>query len=145
MIRDIKQEDRNIFLEMARIFYSSEAVSHNVDKSVLEAAFDAALGKSPYIRALIIEDNNMPAGFALLSFTYSTEAGGLAVLLEDLYIREAHRGKGLGTEVMRFIEREYPEAKRFRLEVAKDNANAISLYSKLGYQAIDYMQMVKDV
>jgi len=145
MIRDITQEDKTEFLKMAAEFYSSKAVAHNVDRHILETIFNTAVNKSPFIRALIIADNGVPVGFALVSFSYATEVGGLAVLLEDLYISEACRGKGFGSETMQFLEQEYPLAKRFRLEVAKENKKAIDLYRKLGYAVLDYVQMVKDV
>jgi len=145
MIRDITQEDKKIFMEMAEIFYSSDAVAHNIDSSIIETTFDSALSDSPFIRALIIEDDGIPVGFGLVSFTYATEAGGLAVLLEDLYISDTCRGKGLGSKFMQFIEREYPSAKRFRLEVAKENTRAVALYKKFGYEVLEYVQMIKDV
>jgi ribosomal protein S18 acetylase RimI-like enzyme len=144
MIRDIVKEDKAVFLKMTKEFYSSDAVAHNVEGHILEATFDNAINKSPYIRALIIENNGAPVGFALLSLTYATEVGGLAVLLEDLYISETCRGMGLGSKFMQFVEQEYPSAKRFRLEVKKENTRAVDLYSKLGYKTLDYVQMVKD-
>ena len=144
MIRDITKKDRKVFLEMASKFYSSEAVAHNIDSHIYETTFETALSKSPFIRALIIEDDGTPAGFGLISFSYSTEVGGLTVLLEDIYISDTCRGKGLGSEFMQFIEREYSSAKRFRLEVAKENTQAIALYKKLGYEVLEYVQMIKD-
>ena len=144
MIRDITQADKTIFLEMAEKFYSSEAVAHSINRRIIEATFDAAASKSPFIRAFIIEDNAIPVGFGLVSTSFATEVGGQSVLLEDLYLDETCRGKGLGSKFMQFIEQEYPCAKRFRLEVAKDNTRAIDLYRKLGYEVLEYMQMVKD-
>jgi len=145
MIRDITQDDKTVFLQMAETFYSSKAVAHNVDRQILETVFDTVIKKSPLIRALIIEDNEMPVGFALVSFSFATEIGGLVVLLEDLYISETCRGKGLGSQFMHFLEQEYPSAKRFRLEVTKENQKAIDLYRKLGYKVPDYIQMVKEI
>lgn len=145
MIRDITQEDKTAFLEMAEKFYSSAAVSHNIDKEIIIRTFESAVNKSPFIRALMIEDNGTAVGFGLLSFSYATEAGGLAVLLEDLYLDETCRGKGLGSKFIQFIESEYPSAKRFRLEVAGENIRAIDLYKKLGYKILDYVQMIKDI
>jgi len=145
MIRDIVQEDKIVFLKMMEKFYSSKAVAHNVDKAILETIFKVAVSGSPYLRALIIEDKEEPVGFALLSFSFATEVGGLVVLLEDLYISEELRGKGLGHKFMQFIEQEYPLAKRFRLEVAKENTRAIDLYCKLGFEVLEYVQMVKNL
>ena len=145
MIRDIMPEDKAVFLAMTEQLYSSKAVMSKVDRHIFEATFDAAINKSPFIRALIIEDNEVPVGYALLSFSYATEVGGLVVLLEDLYISEICRGMGLGSKFLQFLEQEYPLAKRFRLEVTKENKQAIGLYSKLGYKVHDYIQMVKDL
>ena len=144
MIRDVTVNDKSVFLEMAEIFYSSPAVTHKIGGELLERTFDAAIGKSPFVRVLIIEDDGAVVGFAILSFSHATEVGGLVVLLEDLYISDSCRGKGLGSKFMQFVEREYPSAKRFRLEVTKGNHRAIELYSRLGYKTLDYVQMVKD-
>lgn len=145
MIRDIIPNDKTIFMEMAQKFYSSAAVAHNIDGAKLEAVFDAAVNGSPFIRAYIIEDEGEPAGFALVSHSFATEVGGPVVMLEDLYISEACRGKGLGGKFMRFLESSNPGVKRFRLEVTKENIGAIGLYSRLGYKSLDYLQMVKDI
>jgi GNAT superfamily N-acetyltransferase len=140
IIRDVSSGDRAAYLDMVSKFYSSSAVDHTVETSVLEKTFDEALSKSPYVRVLMIGD----CGFANLSFTFSTEVGGLVVLLEDLFIDDSQRGKGLGSKFMTFMEEEYPQARRFRLEVTKDNTGAIELYKKLGFKMINYAQMVKD-
>lgn len=144
MLRDLLPDDREIFLSMVKSFYSSSAVAHNVDFRNFEATFEAAMDKSPFLRIFIMEDGGSPMGYALLSFTHSNEAGGLVVLVEELYISEACRGKGYGRAFFEFLEQEYPSAKRFRLEVREDNKKAMDLYYRLGYNVLDYMQMVKD-
>lgn len=144
MIRDLRSDDRNAFLSMVKDFYSSDAVAHSVDPQNFEATFAAAMEKSPFLRALMMEEKGKPAGYALLSFTYSNEAGGLVVLIEEVYLSEACRGMGYGRKFFEFLEQEYPSAKRFRLEARKENENAIRLYQRLGYEVLDYLQMVKD-
>jgi len=145
MVRDIEKEDRSEFITMVEEFYSSPAVVGHVSPDNFQTTFDVALDKSPFLRALIIETDNQIGGYGLLSFTYSNEVGGMVVLFEEVYIREAHRGKGLAGEFFKFVESEYPSAKRFRLEVRHDNENAIRLYKKLGYRNLNYNQMIKDI
>ena len=91
-----------------------------------------------------MEKDGQPAGYALLSLTYSNEAGGLCVLLEEIYVREDFRGCGLGKEFFSWTENRYPQARRFRLEVTASNARAAALYTRLGYKKLDYVQMIKD-
>jgi len=145
VIRDINQEDKTVFMSMMRDFYSSKAVAHDIDSLVIEAVFNSAINEPHLLRGFIIEDGGVPVGFALLSFCYATEAGGLAVLLEDLYLDETCRGKGLGSKFIEFMEREFPEAKRFYLEVTKENTRAIELYRKLGYEVNEYIHMAKSI
>ena len=144
MIRDIRPEDREAFLSMVRQFYLSDAVEHQVDETNFVTTFDAAMNLSPYIRILILEEKGVPVGYAQLSFTYSNEAGGMAILIEELYISRTLRGRGMGRRFFAFLEQEYPTVKRFRLEVQKDNVRAIRLYKELGYQSLRYKQMIKD-
>lgn len=144
MIRDVAEQDRNVFLSMMKQFYSSDAVAHPVNARNFRKTFDALMRKSPFMRAFVIEDEGEPAGYALLSFTYSNEAGGMIVWIEELYIEKTHRGKGFARGFFAFLWREYPLAKRFRLEVREDNQRAMALYRKLGYGILGYAQMVKD-
>ena len=144
MFRDVILSDKEIFLAMANKFYSSSAVLHSIDPKNFEDIFSMAINKSPFVRILIIEDNETPIGYAQLSFTYSMEAGGMVALIEDVFIDEAHRGGGHGGKFMQFLESEYPTFKRFRLEVMKENKKAVNLFEKSGYEVLDYVQMVKD-
>ncbi len=145
MFRDLQEGDKDVFLSMVKTFYSSEAVSSPVEPKNFETTFKAAMDKSPFMRALMIEHEGKPVGYGLLSFTYSNEAGGMVVLAEELYIAEAYRGKGYGQAFFAFTEKEYPAARRFRLEVMKGNKKAIHLYEKLGYKPLEYRQMIKDI
>ena len=145
MIRNMNNDDKAVFFEMMKDFYSSKAVTHNIDASVMEATFNAAINEPHLLRGFIIEDSGTPAGFALISFCYATEVGGLAVLLEDIYLSKACRGKGLGSKFIGYIEKEYPKAKRFYLEVTKENTRAIDLYKKHGYEIHEYVQMAKNI
>ena len=145
MIRDIILEDKAAFMAMAKEFYSSKAVAHDIDVRIIEATFNTAINEPHLLRAFIIEDDGSPVGFALTSFYYATEVGGIVVLLEDIYVDETCRGKGFGSKFIEFMEKEYPAAKRFHLEVAEENTRAIGLYKKLGYEVLEYVQMVKNV
>ena len=144
MIRRFAPEDRNVFLEMCSEFYQTQAVDHAIPRSMMEENFGTVIKGSPYVDGVIIEKDGKPAGYGLISLTYSGEAGGLCVILEEIYIREEHRGGGLGQEFFAWAEEQYPEARRFRLEVTPSNERAMALYRRLGFKPLEYVPMVRE-
>ena len=83
-------------------------------------------------------------GYLYVTQCYSAEVGGRCVFLEEIFLKEEYRRRGLGAQVMAWLEGEYPAARRFRLEVTQANQGAISLYQRAGYTFLRYDQMVLD-
>ena len=144
MFRDFEPRDRGAFLKMAGALYASGATVHAVSGRNFERTFDEILRGSPYARGIMIEWDGRAEGYALLARTWSNEAGGMAVWVEEIYVSEALRCRGIAGKFFQFLEGEYPGAARFRLEVHEDNPRAMALYERLGYKRLDYVQMVKD-
>ena len=96
-----------------------------------------------YLKCYIFEDSGKPCGFALLSKTFSQEAGGVSVTIEEIYIEEAHRGKGLATSFFEYLK-SLPGIARLRIEVEDDNEGAKRLYRRMGFDLLPYLQMVID-
>lgn len=144
MIRKIEQRDKSLFLDMAKMFYRSSAVSHTIPEKYHECTFNELMRSDVYADCYIIEQDGKTAGYALLSKTFSQEAGGMAVWLEELFILEDFRGCGLGSEFLKFLEKSNPAA-RYRLEVEPENEKAIALYRRNGYEMLPYLQMIKEM
>jgi GNAT superfamily N-acetyltransferase len=145
-IRDFVEGDREEYMRMSELFFESDAVLHRSPKENAARSFEECLLGNPYLRGLMLESEMKAVGYALLSLTWSNEAGGMCVLLEEAYVLPDFRGEGIGGDLMRFVEKEYrSRARRFRLEVARSNAGAIRLYERMGYKELDYIQMVKDI
>ena len=71
-------------------------------------------------------------GYGMIAKSFSTEFGKTCIWIEDLYLREAARGLGLGRRVLDVITARYPNA-IFRLEVEDDNLPAVHTYRKNGF------------
>ena len=143
-IRPMTESDRAEVLAMMRVFYDSPAVIHTSSDSVLEQDFNDCIGELPYLRGFIAEQNGGVAGYAMTSVSYTTEYGGVCVWLEDLYIKPEYRRFGIGKEVLRFIEKEFPEAVRFKMEVEHENEAAYACYFSEGYRLSEYGLMTKE-
>ena len=93
----------------------------------------------------IFESGGKVAGYALLAKTYSQEAGGLVMWIEEIYVMPEFRGNGIGKAFFSYILQNKPYGvKRFRLEVEKENAGAVRLYKSFGFKFLDYDQMIID-
>lgn len=141
MIRDFRDTDWPDYRSMSEDFYASEAVAFAACAENFRTTFDLVMQGSPLVRGLILEQNEKTAGYGLLSFMYSNEAGGLVVWLEELYILPEYRGQGLGRAFFTFVHEQYRNtARRFRLEVMP-NHSVIPLYRSLGYDEIPYLML----
>ena len=145
MIRKMRSEDKKTYMEMAREFYHSDAVLHPVPDTYFERTADEALRSDVYAEIFLFECENEAAGYGLIAKTYSQEAGGMVWWIEEVYVREAFRSKGIGREFFADLDKVKGSAvTRMRLEVEEDNTRAVALYKKLGYKPLEYAQMIKD-
>ncbi len=146
MIRKITAADQTEFLKMSREFYASDAVLHSIPESYHEAAWQELMRSQELMQCYFVECDGQIAGYMLLSFMFSHECGGMAVWLEELYIRSAFQRRGLGHACFTYIQENIePHVRRIRLEIEPDNDGAIRLYRAMGYQPLSYAQMVKDM
>lgn len=142
MLKRFTKEDKNEYFELAELFYHSDAVLHPVPYSHLEATFNELMTSSPFLDACKIIYNNTTVGFALFAITYSQEAGGKVLWLEELYIKEEYRNLGIGKKFFDELFAKLPsDFKRIRLEVEEENKGAVKFYKRLGFNWLDYKQM----
>ena len=146
MIRRIEKADKEIYMEFAKDFYSSDAVDHTVPESHFEAAFNEFFRSSDYLEGYILEYEYKPVGYGIISKTFSPEAGGVVIWIEELYLLDEYRSKGLGRDFFEHLEQKAISEKitRQRLEISPSNERAKKLYMKMGFKELDYKQMVKD-
>lgn len=142
MIRLMTKEDKPCVLEMMRTFYASPAVLSNGSDKIFSNDIDNCVSDNPYVEGYIFEEENQIQGYAMIAKSYSTEFGKPCIWIEDLYVQEAHRGKGIGTRFFRFITDKYTDC-IFRLEAEEENEIAICLYKKCGFSVLPYVQLKK--
>lgn len=109
------------------------------------SCFDAAIEMPELVKGIMFEKCNSPAGYAIISLKFETEVGGMAAWIEELFVDDEFRGQGIGSEFFDFLAAElHGRIKRIRLEVGDENDGAKRLYEKLGFEFLDYKQMVID-
>lgn len=123
-----------LIVELAEYERSPQDV-HSTPEMIREALF----GPRPAAEALIGEIDGAAQGLALFFHHFSTWSGKRGVYLEDLFVRPAARGSGLGTALLRELARLTVSRGCPRLEwqVLDWNEPAIGFYKALGAVAMD--------
>lgn len=145
IIRKMKATDADEVFEMMRVFYDTPAVFHTSSDSVLRQDIEDCLSDMPFVEGFVFEEEEKLLGYAMTAPSYTTEYGGLCVWLEDLYIKPEYRHLGIGSSFFDFMEENYPDAVRFKLEVETENEHAIAAYKKNGFGTSPYFEMTKEM
>ena len=146
MIRKFVPEDREDYIRFSTEFYNSSAVDKPVPREHFEQGFDEMMRSDVYVQGymLVCDGNNV--GYCVTMKTYSVEAGGITIWIDELFVLEEYRSKGLGRELFKYIEENGDKKlRRIRLEVELDNGRAISLYKKMGFEPAPYDGMWKTI
>jgi len=94
-----------------------------------------ALSKSPPYHAFVAYLGDIPVGYIIHYYTYSTYDGKRILFLEDIFVVENVRKKGVGKELFNFCLEEAKKQGCCELQwaVLTWNEDAIGFYKKLGF------------
>ncbi len=137
-IRPATAADLPLIAQLIRDLAEYERLASEVrfDEVVLG---EKLFGARPYAEVLIGELDGQPQGFALFFHNFSTFEGKPGIYLEDLFVRPAARGSGLGKALLAKLAALTRERDCARLEwsVLDWNDPAIGFYQKLGARLMD--------
>jgi GNAT superfamily N-acetyltransferase len=111
-----------------------------------EADFHRALFSArPEAEALIARVDGQAAGFALYCHNFSTFLGRHGLWLEDLFVHEDFRGRGIGKKLLTTLAgiARHRECGRLEWAVLDWNAPAIEFYKSLGATIMDDWRIVR--
>lgn len=111
-----------------------------------EAALMPLLEGLPLGAAYLIGPRKAPVGYILISFGYSVELGGINASVDEFYIREKVRSRGMGSEVLMTLLPALREhgVKALHLEVSRADERAQRLYKRAGFEPRNgYMLMTR--
>jgi len=132
------ERDVPVILELIRGLADYERLAHEVVAT--EAGLRVSLfGPRPDAEVVIAWAGDDAAGFALFFHNYSTFLGRRGLALEDLFVRPAWRGKGLGRRLLTHLAAIAVErgCGRFEWSVLDWNEGAIRFYRSVGARPMD--------
>lgn len=137
-LRPAASADLSLIAQLIRDLADYEKLAHAVrfDEATLGRHL---FGPRPMAEVVIGEIDGEAQGFALFFNNFSTFEGRPGIYLEDLYVRPAARGAGLGKALLAHlaalaVERDYA---RLEWSVLDWNAPSIAFYHRLGARPMD--------
>ncbi len=125
-IRAAQPRDVGRLLELFRELAEYEHLEHELHATE-ELLAEALFGARPAAEALIAERGGETAGYALFFPTFSSFLAIEGVWLEDLFVRPAHRGAGVGRALLAAVAARVRERGGQRLEWAALDWNELAL------------------
>ena len=138
MIREATEADVPLILQFIRDLAEYERMAEHV-VATEEMLRRTLFGSPRFAEVLIAEEDGAPAGFALFFHSFSTFLGEPGIYLEDLFVREPMRGRGIGKALLARLARIARERGCGRVEwaVLDWNEPSIGFYKKLGAEPLD--------
>jgi GNAT superfamily N-acetyltransferase len=132
-IRDATADEARLIVEMIRELAEFEGELDQVDATA-EDLVREGFGANPRFHALLGEWNGAPVAYAVYFLAFSTWAGRSHLFVEDLFVREQFRQKGIGKAMLRHMAAiaRAENCYGMRWEVLKWNTPAIDFYRSLG-------------
>lgn len=137
-LRPARPADAALIFDLVRELAEYEQLSHAVDATP-EMIAAALFGEAPRVFCDIGEWKGAPVGFALWFYNFSTFRGRCGIYLEDLYVRPAARGHGVGKALLAGLAKRCIAENLPRLEwsVLDWNEPAIAFYKLQGAELMD--------
>ena len=132
-LRSAELRDVGAIVQLIRELAEFENLTHLLQVTP-EKLRPQLFGERPVAEALVAEVGGEVVAFALFFTNFSTFLAQPGLYLEDLFVRPAHRGSGIGEALLTrlgriALERDYG---RFEWSVLDWNANAIRFYERMG-------------
>lgn len=137
IIRDAESADIEVIDAFIKELAAYEELSHEVNYTISELTSELLNNKSAYCILAFYE--NIPVGFAVYFYHFSTFLAKRTLYLEDLYVKPAYRNRGIGKKLLQHLTFIAHRNKCGRMEwsVLNWNTPAIKFYKSIGAIAQD--------
>jgi diamine N-acetyltransferase len=137
-IRPARREDAALIFALVRELAEYEKLLDDVDATE-DSLARALFAAEPRVFCDIAEWKGEPCGFALWFMNFSSFRGRHGIYLEDLFVRPAHRGRGVGKALLAHLAGRCVAQgwTRFEWSVLDWNAPSIAFYRSLGAAILD--------
>lgn len=113
--------------------------------ATIDSLCAALFSESPMAKAIVAVENGSIVGMATFYATFSSFIAKPCIWLDDLYVYETHRSKGVGRALVKYLSAFALEQGCGRIDwvVATNNNQGRKFYSRLGASIFDSVQLAR--
>lgn len=143
--RDVTRAEVPVVVALMKRLYAHEGFAF--DASVAASALDGLLARPDFGAAWLIEERGRGVGYVVLSVGYSLEYGGFDAFVDELFVEDESRGRGVGGRAIEFLVEECRRrgVRALHLEVERGNDRAARLYGRHGFGGADRRLMTRRI
>ena len=137
ILRPATSEDVPVILALIKALAEYQRQERQVTVTEEDLRRDG-FGTSPKFECVIAELDDKPVGLAVFHPTYSTWEGASGLYIDDLFVDEAVRGKGVGQKLISNIAHTARQRNYSYLALNVVHANpARNFYDRFGFKHVD--------
>jgi GNAT superfamily N-acetyltransferase len=143
--RPCAPKDHNALLKLVIAYYKFDKIPF--DRTSLSKGLHTLLRNFSAGQAWLMERHKKALGYALLTYNFDLEYGGIEGMLTDLYVEKRHRNRGLGSLALYEVEDFCRERgiRAIELQVLQRNKAAETFYRKAGFHTLKRKVMLLEV
>lgn len=136
--------DYDDLLEMIVSLYREDPEGEPVDEEKINRTIREYRKNPEKISIYMLKRNQENLGYAILVFFWSNEYGGNIITIDEIYVREGHRSKGLAAGFFSFLEKMENKV-ALQLESTPSNQKALTYYKRLGFVPSQNTHLIKQI
>jgi GNAT superfamily N-acetyltransferase len=142
-LRNASLSDIDTLVGLMEEYYAYEGLEFDAPHA--HAAMFRLLNDDLLGRVWLIHAYNTTVGYIAITFGYSLEYGGRHATVDELFVYESYRGRGIGTQTLQRVEHYCHEfdLRAIELESVRGNWGAKQFYERLGFKDHGRYSLVK--
>ena len=137
--------DMDVLLALRREFCLHQEIAF--DEQCAGGALARLLDDQAHGRVWLIGSGGTTVGYVVLIFSYSLEFDGRDAYVDEIYLQEPYRGRGLGPKALLFAEGVCAAlgVRALHLGVDRNNVRALTAYLKAGFEDRNHCLLTKRI
>jgi GNAT superfamily N-acetyltransferase len=144
-IKAADHADMGVLLALRREFCRHQEIGF--DEQPAQVALARLLDDRSLGGVWLIDSGGATVGYVALILSYSLEFDGRDAYVDEIYLQESHRGRGLGQQTLLFAEGVCAALglRALHLGVDRNNVRALTAYLKAGFEDGNHVLLTKRI